>query len=166
MAERLKAAVLKTVECNSSVGSNPIPSATFKEMNMILDKINTDLAKAMLERNEEVKDALRLVKGEIPRLNLKVGVVPTDEQILKIISKMIKSEKTVLEYRGETKSPFIEILEKYLPQMMSEDDIVIWIDENIVINDFNPKIKAMGKIMKSLKGKADGNLVRKILSGK
>jgi hypothetical protein len=29
MAEWLKAAVLKTVECNSSVGSNPTPSATF-----------------------------------------------------------------------------------------------------------------------------------------
>jgi hypothetical protein len=29
MAEWLKAAVLKTVECNSSVGSNPTPSAIF-----------------------------------------------------------------------------------------------------------------------------------------
>ena len=29
MAEWFKAAVLKTVECNSSVGSNPTPSASF-----------------------------------------------------------------------------------------------------------------------------------------
>ena len=38
MAEWSKAAVLKTVECNSSVGSNPTPSANF------VDRLNGEMA--------------------------------------------------------------------------------------------------------------------------
>jgi uncharacterized protein YqeY len=46
--------------------------------------------------------------------------------------------------------------------MMSEEEIREWIMNNI---DLLPdkKMKAMGEIMKSLKGKADGSLVREIL---
>lgn len=132
---------------------------------MLIEKLENDLKQAILKRDEEKKNAIRMVKGEIPRLNLKAGEKATDEQIQKIISKLIKSEILVIEYSGQDKndSTFIKVLEDYLPQMMMEEEIKTWINDNINLDDFNPKIKAMGKIMGSLKDKADGNLVKKIL---
>ena len=42
MAEWLKAAVLKTVECNSSVGSNPTPSAIFSTHDRPLNNLSVN----------------------------------------------------------------------------------------------------------------------------
>jgi Glu-tRNA(Gln) amidotransferase subunit E-like FAD-binding protein len=48
---------------------------------------------------------------------------------------------------------------------MTSQEIIEWISENVTLADFNPKMKAMGNIMKSLKGKADGNMIKTILEG-
>jgi uncharacterized protein YqeY len=132
---------------------------------MLLETIESDLKKAMLAKDEDKKSALRMVKGEIPRLNLKAGEKPTDEDIQKIITKLIKSELLVLEYSGQDKdnSAFVNILSQYLPQMMNKAQVQSWIVDNIDLSQFPSKIKAMGAIMKHLKGKADGNLVKDIL---
>lgn len=133
---------------------------------MLLEKLDQDIKEAMKNRDNEKKDALRMIKGEIPRLNLKAGENPTDEQIHKIIKKLIKGEVIVLEYSGQDPSisRFIGILEEYLPQMMDKGQIQSWIVDNIDLSQFNPKIKAMGPIMKHLNGKADGKLVKQILT--
>jgi hypothetical protein len=130
---------------------------------MLLDKIKSDLKQSMKDKNEERKDALRMVIGEVPRLNKKVGEEVTDDDVLKIIKKLIKAENIILQYRTVDTSPMIDILSEYLPKMMSEEEIREWIMNNI---DLLPdkKMKAMGEIMKSLKGRADGFLVREVLS--
>lgn len=132
---------------------------------MLIDKIKKDLTVAMKAGNKVQKMALRMIMGEIPRLNLKKDESPTDEQVLNIIRKLIKSEKMICEYSGqdECDSDYIQALEAYLPSMMNEAEIQAWIVDNINIGNFNPKIKAMGVIMKHLKGKADGALVKKAL---
>jgi uncharacterized protein YqeY len=130
----------------------------------MLNKIKSDLKRAMLSRDSARCDALRMIIGEIPRLNLKADQEPTDEQIFDIIKKLIKSELIVLEYSGQDTSEYVDILEEYIPTMMSEKQILNWIEENVDLNKFNPKVKAMRIIMKSLKGKADGALVRGLLS--
>ena len=135
------------------------------------EKIKQDLKQAMLDRNEIKKDTLRIVIGEIPRLNKKIDEKPTNKEIESIIRKLIKSETQVLELsKGNIgESLYINILYDYIPKMMSEQEIGEWITENIVLEDYNPKMKAMGDIMKALKGKADGGVVKamatKILSG-
>lgn len=133
---------------------------------MLIEKIKKDLTEAMKNGNDVQKMALRMIMGEIPRLNLKAGQVANDEQILSIIKKLIKSEKMTLSYSGqdEALSEYINILEGYLPQMMTQDEIIAWIKENIDMENFNPPVKAMGMIMKELKGKADGQLVRDLLN--
>lgn len=134
---------------------------------MLIDKIKKDLTGAMKAGNDIQKMTLRMIMGEIPRLNLKAGEKATDEQVLSIIRKLVKSEKMTLEYSGidEADSEYINILEGYLPKMMNEAEIQSWIVDNINIGDFNPKIKAMGAIMRYLNGKADGATVKKTLQG-
>lgn len=132
---------------------------------MLLEKIKADLKQAMIEKNDTKKSTLRMVMGEVPRLNKKANEQPSDDEILNIIRRLIKSETIVLNASGidDSESEYIKILDSYLPKMMNQEEIITWIDENINLNDFDPKVKAMGSIMKELKGKADGNIVRKIL---
>jgi uncharacterized protein len=133
---------------------------------MLKEKLREDLKQSMLNRDEEKKNTIKMILGEIPRLNKKIDEVVTDFEIEGIIRKLIKSETQVLELTKKDKndSSYIKILESYLPQSMSEEQIKEWIESNIDLTKYPIKIKAMGEIMKGLKGKADGNIVRKILS--
>ena len=132
---------------------------------MLYQKIKDDMKKAMKERNEDVRYATRMILGETPRLNKKAGELPTDQEVEGIIKRLIKSEIMVCEYSGqdECDNTYIQILNAYLPKMMSEGEVQQWIVDNINLGDFNPKIKAMGAIMKHLNGKADGAMVKKVL---
>lgn len=135
---------------------------------MLIDKIKAELKQAMIDRDDFKKSTLRILLGEIPRLNLKAGEVPTDEQIHDIIRKCIKAANTIIKVceHHPTESKYIKILESYLPKMMDKNEICQWLVSNrdiIDLDSFKPQIKAMGPIMKHLKGKADGNVVREIL---
>jgi uncharacterized protein YqeY len=139
---------------------------------MLEEKIREDLKQAMWDNDEAKKDTLRMVIGEIPRLNKKAGENPTDQEIENIIRKLIKAETLTLKFRrGDDfqkyvdDSSYIKILDSYLPKMMVAQEVIEWISENVVLADYEPKMKAMGIIMKSLKGKADGNMVKTILTG-
>lgn len=132
---------------------------------MLIEKLRNDLKQSMLAKDEERKNTIKMVLGEIPRLNKKANEIPTDSEIEGIIRKLIKNETQVLELtkKDKSESKYIQVLESYLPQSMGEDQIKEWIVSNIDLINYDNKIKAMGEIMKNLKGKADGNTVRKIL---
>jgi len=99
------------------------------------DKLKDDLKSAMKARDESQKNAIRVVMGEMARSDKKQ--LPDDE-IIKIIKKLIKSEKEMLEKSGQgVTSPFIAIIEAYLPKMATEGEIGQWIAANI---DFWPDL--------------------------
>lgn len=133
---------------------------------MLEKDLKIELKKAIKHKDVEKKTAIKMILGEVPRLNKKKGEKVTEEEISKIITKLIKSEILLLSYSGidESKSEYLNILKGYLPKMMSEKEIEEWILDNIEISDYNNPIQAMGLIMKSLKGKADGNVVRNVLT--
>lgn len=132
---------------------------------MLLDELKKDLKQAMLNKDEEKKNAIRLVLGEIPRLNKKAGEVVSDEEIQKIITKLIKSESLTASYSNQDHFPLLDNLDQYLPKKLTENELRGWIAMHVSLSEYNPKIKAMGYIMKELKGTADPNLVKKILLG-
>jgi uncharacterized protein YqeY len=126
--------------------------------------------KVMLKKATKAKDinkkyTLRMILGEIPRLNKKKGEEVTKDDINGIITKLIKSELIVLEYSGvdESKSEYLNILKSFIPAMMTEKEIESWIFNNVDFDSYATPIKAMGFIMSELKGSADGNLVRLVL---
>lgn len=130
---------------------------------MLLTKIRDDLKTAIKNKDENTKNALRLVIGEIPRLNKKAKELVTDEEVQKIITQLLKSEALTMEYSGQDTFPLRDVLDQYLPSMMTPAEIQSWITMNINLYKYNPTIKAMGDIMKRLKGKADGKVVKDIL---
>jgi len=124
-------------------------------------QIKGDLTAAIKEKDEEKKDTLRVILGEFGRLDKKE--LPDDE-VVKILKKLTKSEKEVLETKGdETDSRFIGIIENYLPKMATQAEITNWIEQNIDFSEFKNKMQAMGLIMKHFGATADGNAVKNLL---
>ncbi len=126
------------------------------------EQIKKDLVAAMKAKDEDKKNILRVIMGEFSRQAQKDI---NDDEVMKIIKKLIKSEREVLEKSGAVPvNRFIEVAESYLPQMATEDDIKAWIAANINFSDFKNKMQAMRPIMTHFGANADGNLVKKVLS--
>jgi uncharacterized protein len=124
-------------------------------------KIKKDLSAAIKARDENRKDTLRVVLGEFGRLDKKEI---SDDEAVKILKKLIKSEKEVLEQKGGAEnSAFIEIVESYLPKMAAEEEISAWIRQNVDFSQFKNKMQAMGVIMTHFGATADGSVVKEIL---
>ena len=140
------------------------------------DKIRADLKKAMLNKDQEVRNTLRLIIAEFPKLTVPItlesGKKSTrlkkpeeiiDDDVIGIIKGLTKSEQTVLEITGQSTSDYLEILQSYLPKMIDKEEITIWIKDNIDFSQFKNKMQAMGPVMKHFGKLADGKLVNQIL---
>lgn len=125
------------------------------------EQIKADLKAAMKAQDVAKKDALRVVIGEFGRLPAKTL---SDEDVLQVLKKLIKSEREVLQQQGQTEpSSYLRILEAYLPAMASEEEIRQWIKTNIDLSAYKNKMQAMGDIMRHFGRNADGNTVKKVL---
>jgi uncharacterized protein YqeY len=142
----------------------------------LLEKIRQDLKKAMLTKDQEARNAMRLIMAEFPKLTvpltlesgkkstrLKKPEEISNDDIIGIINGLVKSEQTVLEAKKESTSEYLNILKSYLPQKVSREDIVAWIKENIDFSQYKNKMQAMGTIMKHFGRNADGKQVNQIL---
>lgn len=125
------------------------------------EKIKEDLTAAIKAKDEILKNTLRVVLGELGRMETKS--LP-DEEVVKILKKLIKSEKETLEKLGSEKSSdYIRIIENYLPRMATEDEIRTWIEEHVDFSQFNNNMQAMRPIMAHFGSSVDGNMVQRIL---
>ena len=98
----------------------------------------------------------------------------TDEELIEVISSEVKKRReSILEFEKgkrqdlvEKEKKELEILEKYLPEQLSEEEIRKLTKEAIEKTDAR-EIKNMGKVMAELmpkiKGRAEGALVSKIV---
>lgn len=127
----------------------------------IQEKIKKDLMTAMKEKDEEKKSALRVVMGEFGRAEKKEV---DDDEAVKILQKLVKSEKETMERTGATgESRFIAVVEAYLPQKAADAEIRHWIETNIDFSRYKNKMQAMRDIMGHFGSSADGNQVKEIL---
>ncbi|MDL2269605.1 GatB/YqeY domain-containing protein [Desulfosarcina sp. OttesenSCG-928-A07] len=125
------------------------------------DTLKSDLTIAMKNKDEDKKSALRIVIGEMARLDKKQF---DDDEVIRVLKKLIKSEKELLEKSGQTgASPFIAVLEAYLPKPATDAEIRQWIAENIDFSAYKNAMQVMGPIMAHFGQRADGNQVKEIL---
>jgi uncharacterized protein YqeY len=140
------------------------------------EKIKLDLKNSMLQKQNDIRDTLRVIMGEYPKLTVPITLESgkktfrvkkpeeiTDEDLLGIIRGLAKSEKSVLELQKKESSLFLEVLGKYLPKMVSGEEVMAWINENIDFADFKSPMQSMGTIMKHFGKLADGNMVKGLL---
>jgi uncharacterized protein YqeY len=100
---------------------------------MLKEKINNDYMIAFKNKQSTAKTVLSVIKGEIQTQEKKDNVQHlSDENVLKIINKMVKSLKETLtglskmsgreELAQQTKDE-LSIMEAYLPKELTEDEI-------------------------------------------
>jgi len=148
-----------------------------KDMDISLhDKIKLDLRNSMLQKKNDIRDAIRVIMGEYPKLTVPITLQSgkktsrvkkpeeiTDDDLLGIIRGLAKSEKSVLELQQKESSPYLKVVESYLPKMVSSDEVKTWINENIDFAEYKSPMQAMGTIMKHFGKLADGNMVKGLL---
>ena len=122
--------------------------------------ITAELKSSIKSRDTARTSAIRILIGEFQRQPEKEL---SDDQVIGIIKKLVKSERELLAASGQETSDFITVMEGYLPRQASEDDIRNWITENIDFASFKNKMQAMKPIMAHFGSSADGNLVKQIL---
>lgn len=137
--------------------------------------IMADLKAAMLAKNEAGLRAIRAIKSAILLAKTSAGgkeLTPEDE--VKMLQKLVKQRQESIEIyttqgREDLARPEmeeVEIISKYLPQMMGEDEIRAAVQEAIVTTGASSPAemgKVMGVVTKQLAGKADNKLVSSIV---
>ena len=141
------------------------------------ERILEDLKNAMKSQDKKRLSVIRMVKGAIQMEELNAKHELNDDEVIAIISKQIKSRKeSILEFEkggrddliSQTKSEIV-ILEEYMPEQLSIDEVNKNIDE--VFSLVNPTSNSdmgriMGELNKRLKGKTDMSTVSSIVKEK
>ena len=141
------------------------------------ERILSDLVSAMKSKDKETLSVLRMVKGAIQLEDINKKSELSDEDFIGVVSKQIKTRKeSIVEFEKASRNDLItqtqseiEILSKYMPEQLSEEELNKIIEE--AFTEVNPTAQSdMGKIMKvvtpRVKGKADMGLVSKIIKEK
>lgn len=136
-----------------------------------------DLVAAMKNQDKETLSVLRMVKGAIQLEEINKKSELSDEDFIGVVSKQIKTRKeSIAEFEKAGRTDLveqtqkeIEILNKYMPEQLSEEEVLKVIDE--AFNTVNPQTQSdMGKLMgfvtPKLKGKADMSFVSKTIKEK
>lgn len=141
------------------------------------NQILEDLKTAMKNRDKETLAVIRMVKGAIQMEELNTKRELSDDEVIGVISKQIKTRKeSIAEFAKGAREDLIskteaeiKILEKYLPEQLSLDKVLKIVED--AFNQINPtSMKDMGKIMNvvtpQVKGRYDMSEISKIIKSK
>ena len=119
---------------------------------------------SMKDRNKERTSTLRMALSDLKKEEIDKRIELSDDETIKTLQRMIKQRKeSMSQFRdagrdelAEKESSEILILEDFLPEQMSEEEI-----ENLVVKAISEteakEMQDMGKVMGSLKSKIKGN---------
>lgn len=138
------------------------------------DQIIADMKAAMKAQDTLTLAVLRMVKAEIMKYEVSGGdKVADDEVVIGLLKRGVKQRNEAAEgFRkgGNEEAALneeteIEVLEKYLPEQMGEDQLKIIVQGVIdeMEADSSAFGKVMGAVMGKVKGQADGGMVNKVV---
>ena len=140
----------------------------------MIEKIDEDLKQALKNQDKFTLSVLRMLKSEFITESRKGTLHElSDEEAIKVIKRQVKVRKdSIAEYTNYGKTDLaeelekeVEVLNKYLPAEMTEEEIVKVIDE--VFEELKPtSMKDMGNVMKTVSAKitnADMSVVSKMI---
>ena len=128
----------------------------------------------MLDKNDLVRDTIRMFLSEVQRFEIDNKEEVDDAKALQIINKMIKQRNdSISQFReggrddlAEKEEKEVEILSKYKPQQLSEEEVKLKVQEAIQetgASSMQDIGKVMGVLKSSLAGSADMGMVSKIV---
>ena len=141
------------------------------------EQLLTDLKSAMKSKDKVAKDTVTMIRAAVLQKEKDTKSELEDNEILDIIAKQHKQRKDALadfvkagrDDLIETTNQEIAIIEKYLPEQLSREEIEKIVDETIEevgATSMKEMGKVMGKLMPKVKGVADGKVVNEIVREK
>ena len=142
---------------------------------MLHEQIKNNIKEAMLAKNTTLLETLRSMlagfTNELVAKNRKPNEVLLDADALTVINRLAKQRKDSIEqYKKGNRQDLVNeeeaqlaILETYLPKLMEKSEIEKIAKnkkEELGITDSTKKGMLMQALMKELKGKADGGIVK------
>ncbi|MBQ6748947.1 MAG: GatB/YqeY domain-containing protein [Paludibacteraceae bacterium] len=138
----------------------------------LFDQVSEDIKKAMLAKDKVALDALRGIKKEFLEAKTAKGGDGElhDDKALQILQKMVKQRKESAQMYIDANRPELaedelaqcKIIERYLPAMLSEEELTAALKEIIAqLGATSPQDmgKVMGVATKQLAGKAEGKAI-------
>ena len=128
----------------------------------------------MLDKNDLVRDTIRMFLSEVQRFEIDNKEEVDDSRALQIINKMIKQRTdSIFQFKeggredlADKEQKEVDILSEYKPEQLSEEEILTKVKE--VVQEVDAKSmqdigKVMGRLKSSLAGSADMGLVSKVV---
>lgn len=138
------------------------------------ERLMEDLKSSMKNKDKLRKDTITMVRAEIKQREVDERRDVEDEDVIEIVSRQLKQKKDSLEgFRKGERQDLVDLTEKeidilmeYLPRQLTEseiDEIVKNVVDEIGANTMRDMGKVMSNVMPKVKGRADGNVVNKIV---
>lgn len=143
-------------------------------MSELKARIESDMKDAMRAKDALRLGTIRMLLAGVKQREVDERIILTDADVLKIINKQIKQRRdSISQFREAARHDLADkevlelaVLEGYLPEALSKDEINVLIKQAIADNSAT-SIKDMGKVMAALKpqleGKADMAVVSQLI---
>lgn len=140
----------------------------------IKERLMADLKVAMKEKQKMRKSVITMLRAAIKQIEIDKRIELSDEEIIDVVASQVKQKKSVIdeflkggrEDLAEEAREEISILEAYLPEQLTEEEVKAIVSEAIAETGAE-SMKDMGKVMgictQRTKGRADGKLVSQIV---
>lgn len=143
----------------------------------MVEKLKQDMIEAMKAKDKERLTTIRMIKGDLDKEHIDKKREINDDLLIEVVNRGIKQRKdSIAEFEKGGREDLVEktqaeidILQSYLPEQLSEEEILSIIDKAFqLVNPEGPR--DMGKIMKEvqpkLKGRADMKHVSELIKSK
>ena len=142
---------------------------------MSLEERLVEEMKQAMKSNDKLRlSTIRMIRSALKNKEIELRKKLEDEEVIKVIQAMVrKGEESVEQFQTggrrdlvEKEKKEIEILKSFLPQPLSQEEMLKIIDQSIQETQASSP-KDIGKVMKSVMpkmgGKADGKLINQLV---
>jgi len=136
----------------------------------VSESLVEDMKEAMRNNDKERLSVIRMARAAIKNVEIESRKELDDDDVIEILAKEVKQRRdSMQEYADYGRQDEVEklkreiaILEEYLPEPLSEEELEELIDrkiEEVGAEDMRDMGEVMGSIMPEVKGRADGKVV-------
>ena len=143
----------------------------------LIKRMEQEVKDAMLARDNERRDALRLILASLRSAEKELQRPLSDEEELQVLQRERKRRNEAAEpfraggreQQAEAEERELSVLEEYMPEPLSEDELEEIVDDAITENgatsmrDFG---RVMADVMPQVSGRADGSVVSQLVKEK
>ena len=140
----------------------------------IKERLATDGTAALKNADRLRLNVIRMVRAQIKNAEIAKGHDLSDEETIDVLVSAVKARRESLSYATEGQredlvqqaEQELQILDEYLPQQLSEDDLREIIDaavRDLGATTMKDMGRVMGTVMPQVKGRIDGKLVNTLV---